>query len=204
MSSNYDDLQRFRDKTQTNGIPFQEIATPKARSTRSDWNMINQVLAGEQENSPFPATVNTSRAAPQTVAPGMFTLASAPAIGGEPVAARKEPQPPARPAPVTPMGEVSAAEPSTLLKAMADIPVPAQPMAPVSAGDAGQITPAHSMPTAAANPRPPQERQVTFSSKPPVTNYSAMFAPAAAPASSRAAVRALSLHSVLERIASCR
>ncbi|WP_042340370.1 cellulose biosynthesis protein BcsO [Shimwellia blattae] len=150
MSSNYDDLQRFRDKTQTNGIPFQEIATPKARSTRSDWNMINQVLAGEQENSPFPATVNTSRAAPQTVAPGMFTLASAPAIGGEPVAARKEPQPPARPAPVTPMGEVSAAEPSTLLKAMADIPVPAQPMAPVSAGDAGQITPAHSMPTAAA------------------------------------------------------
>ncbi|MBJ3815830.1 cellulose biosynthesis protein BcsO [Shimwellia pseudoproteus] len=104
MSSSYDDLQRFRDKTQTNAIPFQEIATPKARSTRSDWNMINQVLAGEQESSPFPATVNTSRATPQTVAPGMFTLASAPAVAPAPVAAREEPRTPDQPSGVAPEG----------------------------------------------------------------------------------------------------
>ncbi|MBJ3815829.1 hypothetical protein F9C28_13025 [Shimwellia pseudoproteus] len=90
---------------------------------------------------------------------------------------------------------------------MADIPASAQPAepvrpaAPASAGDAGQITAAHRLATEAARPQAPQ---ATSGGKPPVTDYSAMFAPAAAPASDRAAVRALPLQSVLERIASCR
>lgn len=217
--NSYDDLQRFKEKTHTSAIDFKDMSAEKQGNAMGDWPIINQLKPGEEGASPFAGAGRTSVISPDVVKPGTFsaepitpssaaavaTVTAAPVIPAnasikekassllDEIAAMSRTQQP----PVTAEPEPNAAERlhnehavSPLTAAVAaSAPYNATPETPVAA------------PLPVKQPRtiqPPAEQ--TGAS----VNFAQLFAPVAATAVSRSAVKDMPLQPLLERIASCR
>jgi hypothetical protein len=88
---NYDDLQRFKDKTRTGAIEFKDMSAQNQQLNTSSWAIIKQ-LSGDQEDSVLAQAGSVSVAIPQAVKPGEFDAAfakPAAASAAEPVAAQR-------------------------------------------------------------------------------------------------------------------
>lgn len=68
----YDDLQRFKEKTQTNHIEFKDMSEQALDSTTTNWAVIKQLL-NEGAGSVLDNSQRIDRAAPQPVDPAAFT-----------------------------------------------------------------------------------------------------------------------------------
>ncbi|WP_455815090.1 cellulose biosynthesis protein BcsO [Pseudomonas graminis] len=72
----YDDLQRFKEKTQTNHIEFKDMSEQALNSDTTNWAVIKQLL-NEGAGSVLDNSQRIDRAAPQPVDPAAFTPSSA-------------------------------------------------------------------------------------------------------------------------------
>lgn len=72
----YDDLQRFKEKTQTNHIEFKDMSEQVLDSTTTNWAVIKQLL-NVGAGSVLDNSQRIDRAAPQPVHPAAFTPSSA-------------------------------------------------------------------------------------------------------------------------------
>lgn len=72
----YDDLQRFKEKTQTNHIEFKGMSEQSFNSDTTNWAVIRQLL-NEGAGSILDNSQRIDRAAPQPVDPAAFTPSSA-------------------------------------------------------------------------------------------------------------------------------
>ncbi|WP_259152183.1 cellulose biosynthesis protein BcsO [Erwinia rhapontici] len=85
--NSYDDLQRFKEKTQTNHIEFKDMSEQTLNSTTTNWAIIKQLL-NEGAGSVLDNSQRIDRAVPQPVDFAAFTSSSvenAPAISSLPV-----------------------------------------------------------------------------------------------------------------------
>ena len=177
--NNYDDLQRFKDKTHTQQHDFKDFSSQNLAHDYGNWAIINQLSPATEESAlamgghvslPVPQSVDADTfvlkeqpfAAPAALAPAPLPNAAPPIF--QSVAAQLA-TPPAAPA-LVPAAPIPAAEP---------VPMPAPMPAPAPAA-----------PAVAA----------------PV-NFSQLFAPKAAEGKP-AVEKNQPLKSLLERIASCR
>lgn len=68
---NYDDLQRFKDKTRTGAIEFKDMSAQNQNLNHSHWAIIKQ-LSGDNEDSSLAQGGSVSLPIPQAVRPGEF------------------------------------------------------------------------------------------------------------------------------------
>ncbi|WP_456310582.1 cellulose biosynthesis protein BcsO [Serratia proteamaculans] len=184
----YDDLQRFKEKTQTNHIEFKDMSEQTLNSTTTNWAIIKQLL-NEGAGSVLDNSQRIDRAVPQPVGPAAFTPPSAenvPATSSLPVQSFV----PATPGASDRVGASLLDSISASLQPAAV--VPAQPVfqaatAPVPQPVAQPVIAAHS---------PADEAPANVS-------YKQLFSTAAAPGSA-ALPKDMLLHPLLEKIASCR
>lgn len=201
---NYDDLQRFKDKTRTGDINFKDLSAQKKGSAASEWAIINQ-LSGGSSDSALAKAGSVAVPIPQPVKPGEFDAASV-QLAKAPVA----------PAPVM----QPAGSPQSILQSMsAEPPVKREPQQqpPVASSLFEQLQPE----TPAVAPQPVIQ---SIPAPAPVVAPAPVPAPAATLAapkqsepvrfdqlfatksSSRAShpIKDLPLQPLLEKIASCR
>ncbi|TNV21299.1 cellulose biosynthesis protein BcsO [Buttiauxella sp. B2] len=62
---NYDDLQRFKDKTRTGAIEFKDMSAQNQQSNASNWAIIKQLMNTDGEESVFSQAGSISVPAPQ-------------------------------------------------------------------------------------------------------------------------------------------
>lgn len=175
--NNYDDLQRFKDKTHTQQHDFKDFSSQNLAHDHGNWAIINQ-LSPATEESVLAMGGHVSLPVPQSVDPDTFALKEPPFTA--PVALTPAPLPDA----ALPIFQSVAAQLAT--PPAAPVPAPAAlitPLAPMSAPV--PVTATASRPAAA-----------------PV-NFSQLFAPKIAEAKP-AVEKNQPLKSLLERIASCR
>lgn len=75
--NNYDDLQRFKEKTQTLDIAFKDMSGQAQETSRSQWALIRQLetghpeapLSGEERNVPAPVPMRAGELSASTQAP---------------------------------------------------------------------------------------------------------------------------------------
>ncbi|WP_312241901.1 cellulose biosynthesis protein BcsO [Pantoea sp.] len=75
--NNYDDLQRFKEKTQTIDIAFKDMSGQAQETSRSQWALIRQLetghpeapLSGEERNVPAPVPMRAGELSASTQAP---------------------------------------------------------------------------------------------------------------------------------------
>lgn len=72
----YDDLQRFKEKTQTNHIEFKDMSEQTLNSDTTNWAVIKQLL-NEGAGSVLDNSQRIDRAVPQPIGPAAFTPPSA-------------------------------------------------------------------------------------------------------------------------------
>lgn len=187
--NSYDDLQRFKEKTQTNHIEFKDMSEQTLNSTTTNWAIIKQLL-NDGAGSVLDNSQRIDRAVPRPVDSAAFTSPSVenvPAISSLPVQSF---------VPATPgaSGRVGASLLDSISASLQPAAVvPAQPVslaatAPVPQPVAAQpVMPAHS----------PADKA------PANVSYKQLFSTAAAPGSA-ALPKDMLLHPLLEKIASCR
>lgn len=176
--NNYDDLQRFKDKTHTQQHDFKDFSSQNLAHDYGNWAIINQ-LSPATEASALAMGGHVSLPVPQSVDADTFAL--------------KE-QPFAAPAALAPAPLPDAA-PAIFQSVAAQLATP--PAAPAFAP-----APAASIPAAEPVPMPASTPAPAPAVAAPV-NFSQLFAPKAAEAKP-AVEKNQPLKSLLERIASCR
>lgn len=73
---NYDDLQRFKDKTRTGDIHFKDLSAQNKQASNSGWAIINQ-LAGVDSDAALAKAGSVTVPVPQAVKPGELDAAFA-------------------------------------------------------------------------------------------------------------------------------
>jgi len=73
---NYDDLQRFKDKTRTGDIHFKDLSAQNKQASNSGWAIINQ-LAGVDSDAALAKAGSVAVPVPQAVKPGELDAAFA-------------------------------------------------------------------------------------------------------------------------------
>ena len=73
---NYDDLQRFKDKTRTGDIHFKDLSAQNKQASNSGWAIINQ-LAGVDNDAALAKAGSVAVPVPQSVKPGELDAAFA-------------------------------------------------------------------------------------------------------------------------------
>ncbi len=73
---NYDDLQRFKDKTRTGDINFKDLSAQNKQASNSGWAIINQ-LAGVDSDAVLAKAGSVAVPVPQAVKPGELDAAFA-------------------------------------------------------------------------------------------------------------------------------
>ncbi|MEJ5062265.1 cellulose biosynthesis protein BcsO [Erwinia sp. MYb375] len=187
--NSYDDLQRFKEKTQTNHIEFKDMSEQTLNSTTTNWAIIKQLL-NDGAGSVLDNSQRIDRAVPQPVDFAAFTSSSvenAPAISSLPVQSFV----PATPDASDRVGASLLDSISASLQPAAV--VPAQPV--FQAATAPVPQPVATQPVIAAH-SPADEAPANVS-------YKQLFSTAAAPGSA-ALPKDMLLHPLLEKIASCR
>ena len=185
----YDDLQRFKEKTQTNHIEFKDMSEQTLNSTTTNWAIIKQLL-NEGAGSVLDNSQRIDRAVPQPIDFADFTSSSVenvPAISSLPVQSFV----PATPGASDRVGASLLDSISASLQPAAV--VPAQPV--FQAATAPVPQPVATQPVIAAH-SPADEAPANVS-------YKQLFSTAAAPGSA-ALPKDMLLHPLLEKIASCR
>lgn len=164
----YDDLQRFKEKTQTNHIEFKDMSEQVLNADTTNWSVIRQLLK-EGAGSVLDNSQRIDRAAPQPADPAAFTpplAASEPATSHLPVQSFKAVAPASS-------GRVGA---SLLDSISASLPPaatsPAVPVPVAAPADGGDTAPLQAMPIA-------QQTAVSGSSL--LAQLAARSAPAAQP-----------------------
>ncbi len=213
---NYDDLQRFKDKTRTGDINFKDLSAQNKQASNSGWAIINQ-LAGVDSDAALAKAGSVAVPVPQAMKPGELdaafaSLTKTPAaepVGSAPSIlqslshdkaenAAQTQRHPAAPSlfeqlhpEATPHASVKetpvAAAPSAFHPALAPAPAPAQAVAPLHASAPAQA------PAEAVTPPKPAE---------PV-RFDQLFATKTSGRASHP-VKDLPLQPLLEKIASCR
>lgn len=181
---NYDDLQRFKDKTRTGDIKFKDFSAQKQNAATSDWAIINQ-LAGGDSDSALAKAGSVAVPVPQPLKPGELEAAFAP-FAQAPIAPMTEPAAPAATLFEQLIPQAPAAAPQPLIQ-----PAPTLAPAPVAApAPLVASAPAPAAPLAAPAPVEPVRFEQLFATK----------------VSARAShpVKDLPLQPLLEKIASCR
>ncbi|PKH23724.1 cellulose biosynthesis protein BcsO [Enterobacterales bacterium CwR94] len=205
----YDDLQRFKEKTQHNHIAFKDMSEQSRADSATNWAIIKQLMQAPSDNA-LEGLQSVSQSVPEAVDPHAFTA------------------PPATPAPVAilPDAPVRAAAPSAapgggLLNALAaalpDKPAAVAPTSPaVTTESKGAASLLASMPPPAAPaPAPVATAPVSPAafSAPPASapapasegRFRQLFsAQAASVSSAQAESKQTLLQPLLEKIASCR
>ncbi|WP_086872528.1 cellulose biosynthesis protein BcsO [Kosakonia pseudosacchari] len=170
----YDDLQRFKDKTRNQKHDFKDLSAQNLAQDQSSWAIINQ-LSPATDESMLAMGGHVSLPVPQSVDPALFAA-------HEPAAADDVASAPAPASAPTPSllkdvaSQLDAVAPA--FNAAAYVPVPAS------------VAPVMQMPAPAAPASVP-------------VSYARLFAAKAAEEKPRAD-KNQPLHSLLERIASCR
>ena len=175
--NNYDDLQRFKDKTHTQQHDFKDFSSQNLAHDYGNWAIINQ-LSPATEESALAMGGHVSLPVPQAVDADTFALKA---------------QPFAAPAALAPASLPDAAPP-IFQSVAAQLATP--PTAPAFAP-----APTASIPAAEPVPMPAPIPAPTPAAAP--VNFSQLFAPKAAEAKP-AVEKNQPLKSLLERIASCR
>ncbi|WP_158780690.1 cellulose biosynthesis protein BcsO [Pantoea sp. BAV 3049] len=93
----YDDLQRFKEKTQTNHIEFKDMSEQTRNSDSANWAIIKQLM-DEGAESALGNGQSVHVTAPQPVAEDLFSLPSTPPVSQAAPAQPQSPQRPAQPA----------------------------------------------------------------------------------------------------------
>lgn len=179
--NNYDDLQRFKDKTHTQQHDFKDFSSQNLAHDYGNWAIINQ-LSPATEASTLAIGGHVSLPVPQSVDADTFALKEQPFAA--PAALAPAPLPDAAPA----IFQSVAAQLATPPAAPAFAPAPAAP-----------IPAAEPVPMPASTPAPAPAAPAVAA---PV-NFSQLFAPKAAE-TKPAVEKNQPLKSLLERIASCR
>lgn len=187
--THYDDLQRFKDKTQTQSVAFKEISSRRLAHEQGNWAILNQ-LSPAEESAALSGAGHVSRGV-EAVSPGAFTAA-------QPAASSSQTLPVAATAPAL-LRDVAQQLPATAPTVSAQPepePVAATVSEPAFAPGANAIsTPA---PVAVEKP----VAQAAPKTSDPV-NYAQLFAPKA-PEAPRSEDKNQPLQGLFERIASCR
>lgn len=68
--NNYDDLQRFKEKTQTLDIAFKDMSGQAQETSHSPWALIRQLESGEQHEAPLGGGERIDRPQPQPLRAG--------------------------------------------------------------------------------------------------------------------------------------
>lgn len=173
----YDDLQRFKDKTRNQKHDFKDLSAQNLAHDQSNWAIIDQ-LSPATDESMLAMGGHVSLPVPQSVDPALFA-AQEPAAAVDDVASASAPAPASAPTP-------------SLLKDVAsqlDAVAPAFNAAAYAPAPAS-VAPVMQMPAPAAPASVP-------------VSYARLFAAKAAEEKPRAD-KNQPLHSLLERIASCR
>lgn len=203
----YDDLQRFKEKTQHNHIAFKDMSEQSRADSATNWAIIKQLMQAPSDNA-LEGLQSVSQSAPEAVDPHAFTA------------------PPATPAPVAilPDAPVRAAAPSAapgggLLNALAAaLPGKAAAVAPASPavtteskGAASLLAsmppPVAPVPVATAPVSPAAFSAPPASAPAPASEgrFRQLFsAQAASVSSAQAESKQTLLQPLLEKIASCR
>jgi hypothetical protein len=178
---NYDDLQRFKDKTRTGDIKFKDFSAQKQNAATSDWAIINQ-LAGGNSDSALAKAGSVAVPVPQPLKPGELEAAFAP-FAQAPIAPLPDPAVPAPSLFEQLIPQAPAAAPQPLIQpAPTPVAAPAPQIAPVAVAPAA--------PLAAPAPAEPVRFEQLFATK--------------ATARVSHPVKDLPLQPLLEKIASCR
>lgn len=177
---NYDDLQRFKDKTRTGAIAFKDMSAQTQQLNTNNWAIIKQ-LCDNSDDSVLAQAESVAVPVPQAVKPGVFDAAFAKPLQAKPI-------------------ESSAAQHSILggLNAAMPIEKAAQPPLPEEKTAAASL---FEQPALAAMP-PAQEHVTQFAAPEPV-RFEQLFAAKAIPRANNPA-KDLLLQPLLETIASCR
>ncbi|MEW7312855.1 cellulose biosynthesis protein BcsO [Buttiauxella gaviniae] len=69
---NYDDLQRFKDKTHTGAIEFKDMSAQNQHSDKSNWAIIKQLMNAENEGSVLSQAESIAVPVPQAVKANEF------------------------------------------------------------------------------------------------------------------------------------
>lgn len=188
---NYDDLQRFKDKTRTGDINFKDLSAQNKQASSSGWAIINQ-LAGVNNDAALAKAGSVAVPVPQAVQPGELdaafaSLAKAPAVSSPSIMQSMNGDRAEKEAPI---------QPAPSLFDQLKPEVASQP--PVKESPAPQpevrATPAPVVPIAQATPAPKPAEPVRFEQ---------LFATKASERASHP-VKDLPLQPLLEKIASCR
>ncbi|MBZ0058230.1 MULTISPECIES: cellulose biosynthesis protein BcsO [Enterobacteriaceae] len=197
---NYDDLQRFKDKTRTGDINFKDLSAQNKQASASGWAIINQ-LAGVDNDSALAKAGSVAVPVPQAVKPGELDVALA-SLTKAPVAGPAG----AAPSIMQSMNAVSAekgeqspinpAAPSFFdqLKPEPTSPPPVKEVPALVPQAELRATPAPVVPIAEAVPAPKPAEPVRFEQ---------LFATKTSERASHP-VKDLPLQPLLEKIASCR
>lgn len=182
---NYDDLQRFKDKTRTGAIEFKDMSAQTQPLNTSHWAIIKQ-LAGESDDALLAQAGSITVPVPQAVKPGEFDAAFA------------------KPLPVPNVAPVAAQQPGSggLAAAMsaekaAELPLPEEKAAAVSLFE--QLAPA----PAASVPAPEPAKEFVAPTKAEPVRFEQLFAAKGSTTKNHPA-KDLPLQPLLEMIASCR
>ncbi|MBD8163968.1 cellulose biosynthesis protein BcsO [Erwinia persicina] len=227
--NSYDDLQRFKEKTQTNHIEFKDMSEQVLSADTTNWALIKQLL-NDGAGSVLDKSQRIDRAAPQPADPAAFT--PPPAVA-EPASSTLRVQSFVATTPAS-SDRVGA---SLLDSISASLPTDAaavsvaQP-APVQAGSPADVAPLRALPVArqtalsgstllaqlaarsapesppaavSASPVPqaPTAAPVEAPAPPASVSYKQLFSTGTTP-SSASLPKDMLLHPLLEKIASCR
>lgn len=82
---NYDDLQRFKDKTRTGAIEFKDMSAQNQRSESSNWAIIKQLMNTDGEETVLSQAGSISVPAPQAVKADEFDTNHFKPLAAQPV-----------------------------------------------------------------------------------------------------------------------
>lgn len=187
---NYDDLQRFKDKTRTGAINFKDMSAQTQTADSGRWAIIKQLNQNPDDDNALSHADSVSVPAPQSVKAEEFDIRHA------------------KPAPAPAVAPLAAGQ-STIMASVASsvTPTPVEPAIlpeaairpqPATSPLFEQLTPApvaQPRMTAPVPPPPPRQQAETIP-------FNKLFAAKAAPAATHAG-KDLPLQPLLEMIASC-
>lgn len=199
--THYDDLQRFKDKTQTQTIAFKDMSAQRHAHEQGNWAILNQ-LAPQEENPALSGAGHVSRGV-EAVAPGAFK-AAAPAASAAPAVSAPVNVDSTAPALLREVAQqLPTAAPQHIAEAPAPVVFAPEPPPAASAPVYAAAQPPVNAPApVAVKPTAPAVAQVAPKTAEAV-NYAQLFAPKA-PEAPRSEEKDQPLQGLFERIASCR
>ena len=82
---NYDDLQRFKDKTRTGAIEFKDMSAQNQQSETSNWTIIKQLMNAGDDDSVLAQAGSISVPAPQAVKADEFDASHFRPLAAQPI-----------------------------------------------------------------------------------------------------------------------